>query len=161
QSLLWWIGRVNLPARCLAWFVASRFQSLLWWIGRVNAGAPASPAVWSLMFQSLLWWIGRVNPRPARARGPFCPRFNPCSGESVASLAGLVGGLVACLAVSILVVVDRSRQPDANLMGGCGPLSVSILVVVDRSRQQLTYPLSLIGLRMFQSLLWWIGRVNI
>ncbi len=85
QSLLCWIGRVNLVGRYFVSQTEAVFQSLLCWIGRVNrcrldGGSPASSA-----FQSLLCWIGRVNP----GRRPLA------SGTAV---------------VSILVVLDRSRQ---------------------------------------------------
>ena len=133
------------------------FQSLLWWIGRVNSSGsvehvnPVDVSIlvvvdWSrqrqlsdamepdaIMFQSLLWWIGRVNAsRPPRVR----PR-----------------------AVSILVVVDWSRQrPRPSRRWG--PIGVSILVVVDWSRQRPPEQQYGSEPSMFQSLLWWIGRVN-
>ncbi len=63
--------------------------------------------------------------------------FNPCCGGLVASTAAVRDALDAdAVRVSILVVVDWSRQP------GC-------TVSADRVEAD-----------MFQSLLWWIGRVN-
>ena len=138
QSLLWWIGRVNIgvppirPGR-------DKFQSLLWWIGRVNSirsGSNSSARPPGDRFQSLLWWIGRVNWSAPPTTWPPDSRFNPCCGGLVASTWTGRIARPARPAVSILVVVDWSRQP-ANL---------------SRRRDR--------PCRVFQSLLWWIGRVN-
>ena len=162
QSLLWWIGRVNIvgleaghrgPASfnpCCGGLVASTaevdrsvtssntgFQSLLWWIGRVNvrplrlpgrtesrcfnpccgglvastreSGRTMTSA--SPMFQSLLWWIGRVNQLSAGRRASSATCFNPCCGGSVASTRAARHRSCSRDRVSILVVVDWSRQP--------------------------------------------------
>ena len=91
QSLLWWIGRVNTRShRPVA--VLAMFQSLLWWIGRVNLTRSASAGRTWRMFQSLLWWIGRVN-------------------------IAQVGSFTTCRGVSILVVVDWSRQHPSTVAG--------------------------------------------
>ncbi len=158
QSLLWWIGRVNPKDRLVARLKHSPFQSLLWWIGRVNEEVQGLTAE-QLAFQSLLWWIGRVNRDDLR----HCdPRDR----------------------VSILVVVDWSRQREAAQTRAERRRTVSILVVVDWSRQPPTASrtprqrccfnpccgglvASTSGAAAarrspprFQSLLWWIGRVN-
>src|SRR5579875_2194263 len=161
------------------------FQSLLCWIGRVNGLRRHGASMERRMFQSLLCWIGRVNSAtPCCARWPArC--FNPCCVGSVASTVvprarGLRPG-----PVSILVVLDRSRQPGlrrgAAGRGLCfnpccvgsvastgrpgvdrtGLYTVSILVVLDRSRQRKTISLFSINMPLFQSLLCWIGRVNL
>ena len=112
-------------------------------------------------FQSLLWWIGRVNSDgPADMRRAAISCFNPCCGGLVASTPEPVGQLVGhgrCFnpCCGGLVASTRPRS-----VGRCTVTDVSILVVVDWSRQQLA-PRRIAGrLRMFQSLLWWIGRVN-
>ncbi len=110
QSLLWWIGRVNALALREAGKYFPGFQSLLWWIGRVNSEPSSASWTQRPRFQSLLWWIGRVN-------------------------AGEIELIDAIRKVSILVVVDWSRQPTI-FRGHHGSRAT------------------------FQSLLWWIGRVN-
>ena len=127
------------------------------------------------MFQSLLWWIGRVNGGRMTCMECIAGGFNPCCGGLVASTTHsgsrrspsfnpCCGGLVAstrrlaheCNDVSILVVVDWSRQQRSS-PAELGQ-HVSILVVVDWSRQLgPSWIAATIG---FQSLLWWIGRVN-
>ncbi len=112
------------------------------------------------MFQSLLWWIAVVNVEPRR----------PGSSRD---------------RVSILVVVDCSRQPAPLLAKIVRDEGVSILVVVDCSRQQQAGPwtgrrskagfnpccgglqsstsgsgVDVAACRRFQSLLWWIAVVN-
>src|SRR5437773_1671942 len=87
--------------------------------------------------QSLLCWVGRVNQIPPSPTRCSCNRFNPCCYGSVASTRSLELRAVQCTSVSILVVMDRSRQ----LWPKEGPIdvgsAVSILVVMDRSRQLL------------------------
>src|SRR5947209_2636182 len=63
QSLLGWIGRVNIAPGAEAPH-AFVFQSLLWWIGRVNLKRADGTVRPANLFQSLLWWIGRVNTWP-------------------------------------------------------------------------------------------------
>ncbi len=184
QSLLWWIGRVNPRARrspirtsssfnpCCGGLVAStfsppggrsriiEFQSLLWWIGRVN---------WVTVerfrpdegFQSLLWWIGRVNLGRPTKRDATDKCFNPCCGGLVASTREpgprrvpwtlcfnpCCGGLVASTRKTIAEV----EIDGASFNPCCGGLVAS------------TYEKSRVGRvlsTLFQSLLWWIGRVN-
>ncbi len=114
--------------------------------------------------------------------GPRC--FNPCCVGSVASTRGGSVEAQTAVNVSILVVLDRSRQPQRRRPARRRP-QVSILVVLDRSRQPSHRPRSrrerrpgfnpccvgsvastLPGIpatrtaRVFQSLLCWIGRVN-
>ena len=111
-------------------------------------------------FQSLLWWIGRVNAWHLQ-RGLAPPGFNPCCGGSVASTAIRTSDRrVDAPRVSILVVVDRSRQhwqdgegvPTKRCFNPCcGGLVASTAVQPDRRRVEIA---------RFQSLLWWIGRVN-
>ncbi len=112
QSLLWWIGRVNHDPELRPCNVMLRvFQSLLWWIGRVNSWTRSKPFDDQAMFQSLLWWIGRVNAVTAATGRSTVARFNPCCGGSVASTRpGDAASAAAGIEVSILVVVDRSRQ---------------------------------------------------
>ncbi len=108
QSLLWWIAVVNHRGLPCADRPADRFQSLLWWIAVVNWSS-ARARRWRIRrFQSLLWWIAVVNTvaRPRRLRKP---------------------------SVSILVVVDCSRQPRSKLSTRGLVSRVSILVVVDWS----------------------------
>ncbi len=184
QSLLWWIGRVNVSVTgqiipcgscfnpCCGGLVAStgavafegdpmsNHVSILvvvdWSRQRVDLAAINGTGQ---RFQSLLWWIGRVNvPGPGLGRTGD-PRFNPCCGGLVASTGIPRHQCVDPLGVSILVVVDWSRQ--LGQAGGCplrGP--VSILVVVDWSRQPARLDRDGIAEQLFQSLLWWIGRVN-
>ena len=164
QSLLWWIGRVNLP-RCAAECCTSRcfnpccgglvastistailtldvqaWVSILVVVDRSRQpGAPTMPgcATAICVFQSLLWWIGRVNGSPIRRQAARRPAgFNPCCGGLVASTVRRHLNAPAEADVSILVVVDWSRQPrclQSWLIASC---------------------------HRFQSLLWWIGRVN-
>ncbi len=111
--------------------------------------------------------------------------FNPCCVGSVASTAVPLARGLRPGPVSILVVLDRSRQPGlrrgAAGRGHCfnpccvgsvastgrpgvdrtGLYTVSILVVLDRSRQRKTISLFSINMPLFQSLLCWIGRVNL
>ena len=158
QSLLWWIGRVNTLRFSTLLAIRMLFQSLLWWIGRVNTGmlcrrglegwvsilvvvdwsrqlvAIAAAPMVPLLFQSLLWWIGRVN------------------GQSF--MAHQLRSRV-----SILVVVDWSRQrPGAagQLPGirGFNPCCGGLVASTPDSRS------GRLSLPPFQSLLWWIGRVN-
>ena len=117
--------------------ILAAFQSLLWWIGRVNRIGRGRQSPAPARFQSLLWWIGRVNTitvgicdRAGR------PSFNPCCGGLVASTSRFGRPVPTHVRVSILVVVDWSRQRGYP---GRDPsheaIAVSILVVVDRSRQ--------------------------
>ena len=157
QSLLWWIAVVNYDlvtgkTRLI------RFQSLLWWIAVVNRTVPRAPqsppsfnpccgglqsstmcsacgtgtsscfnpccgglqssttftntsVAPKKVFQSLLWWIAVVNKS-------YCTPGHPSLHR-----------------VSILVVVDCSRQPGSG-PARHRPSPVSILVVVDCSRQR-------------------------
>ena len=156
QSLLWWIGCVNLPSLKVG-AVQSGFQSLLWWIGCVNNHA-RSFADTDHGFQSLLWWIGCVNllgrlgldaqrlvsilvvvdwlrqrPRsPVASPSPFS--FNPCCGGLAASTGRVDRHIARPGDVSILVVVDWLRQRVPRT-GGRLLAGVSILVVVDWLRQ--------------------------
>ena len=93
----------------------SGFQSLLSWIGRVNSCSRRCYDDPDLLFQSLLSWIGRVNKY----------EVPPATDQ---------------LRVSILVVVDWSRQHYTTPATGERLLEVSILVVVDWSRQQRQTP---------------------
>ena len=144
QSLLWWIAVVNWGAVAANWGSAM-FQSLLWWIAVVNeklwssTGRPFSgfnPCCGGLQsstpdhirpygtaqeFQSLLWWIAVVNDLRA-VRQPDCgARF-----QSLLWWIAVVNELDpgddgADAPVSILVVVDCSRQhgrlgPDVRVL---------------------------------------------
>ena len=162
------------------------FQSLLWWIGRVNTRSAVSASRSRASFNPCCGGLvaSTHGRRGQRAVAMGC--FNPCCGGLVASTSSCevddgdevscfnpcCGGLVASTRsppailacgcwFSILVVVDWSRQHrDRRLVPGRE--LVSILVVVDWSRQPLADPVERPGLTaMFQSLLWWIGRVNI
>ena len=109
------------------------FQSLLWWIAVVNQASWRRCRHHEAMFQSLLWWIGSRQP-------------------------GRYDSVTASVEVSILVVVDCSRQPICvGILDRM--LDVSILVVVDCSRQQRRHRSDSHG-SAFQSLLWWIAVVN-
>ncbi len=94
---------------CHAWRTGW-FQSLLWWIAVVNQRDVRLQTGVNILFQSLLWWIAVVN--------------QPCTGEATLSRE-----------VSILVVVDCSRQRPSLDNYRRGQRRVSILVVVDCSRQ--------------------------
>ena len=135
-----------------------RFQSLLWWIGRVNfLAARRTIAYYRVSILVVVDWSRQLGDRELpprrgvpilvvvdRSRQPRWPTkrhatdkcFNPCCGGLVASTESLGTHGFRGRSVSILVVVDWSRQ-----RGRPSPKS--------RSRSQ------------FQSLLWWIGRVNI
>ena len=180
QSLLWWIGRVNMSVDLAMHSVVTAFQSLLWWIGRVNLRASwheyrmyrVSILVvvdWSRQHSSahcghIAWRC--FNPccggLVASTLGPREPGnhvrgFNPCCGGLVASTPNIVRKLDRNAEVSILVVVDWSRQRRRRVIDAIR--KVSILVVVDWSRQPTTSgPHG--SWATFQSLLWWIGRVN-
>ena len=102
------------------------------WSRQPMIGLPT--VAYAHVFQSLLWWIGRVNGATPAAAGRM-------------------------RLVSILVVVDRSRQLRAAIAAP-RERRVSILVVVD-CRVNVSRPASLTAsIDGFQSLLWWIGRVN-
>ena len=158
QSLLWWIES-STPRALPRLGTEDGFQSLLWWIAVVNQRDVRLQIGVNILFQSLLWWIAVVN--------------KPHTGEETLSQE-----------VSILVVVDCSRQrPSSMTTGGpasgfnpcCGglqsstrshggrrspPARVSILVVVDCSRQLGPDRRVSMPPWMFQSLLWWIAVVN-
>ncbi len=158
QSLLCWIGRVNSPESSAGARPVS-FQSLLCWIGRVNAYMHSGGK--GRFDVSILVVLDRSRQHPDHLRGYGVPpeRFNPCCVGSVAStwdrpgagdrppgfnpccvgsVASTRDGRRRCGAtdqVSILVVLDRSRQP-AYCVGLIDlGTHVSILVVLDRSRQ--------------------------
>ena len=157
QSLLWWIAVVNETGEDTGGN-PYMFQSLLWWIA-VSTASEGRRGREGSQFQSLLWWIAVVN-----RKAPSCTlrstSFNPCcgglqsstvrvqpDGDPVVSFNPCCGGLqsstrgrctTAARIVSILVVVDCSRQPaivSMTLDSGAG--DVSILVVVDCSRQRV------------------------
>ena len=134
------------------------FQSLLWWIGsrqREHADGSISRCEVSILvvvdcsrqpaavirpgrhrswFQSLLWWIESSTGSIARLGESAIDSFNPCCGGLQSSTRLELGDRDGRYGVSILVVVDCSRQPD-----------------VDRPA---------CGSALFQSLLWWIAVVN-
>ncbi len=185
QSLLQWIGRVNSASPRLRVRSLDGFQSLLWRIGRVNP----IPGTWNFLHRGpvsilvVVDWTrqrGLVTRRRGGAKKSSHPplrvsasprepwpiirtgksNFNPCCGGLVASTLAHLLGIAADLPVSILVVVDWSRQLSCQRIARGRAHGVSILVVVDWSRQRryraqprrIDVP--------FQSLLWWIGRVN-
>ncbi len=158
QSLLCWIGRVNgFGCReirrddrrfnpCCVGLAAStstttgraawvkRFQSLLCWIGRVNWTFAVVPFD-SAGFQSLLCWIGRVNRgHGVRRRGPRSS-FNPC-----------------CVGLAASTPTGQDRTVMNTCFNPCcvGLAASTSRNIPDRPRGQT-----------FQSLLCWIGRVNI
>ncbi len=131
-------------------------------------------------FQSLLWWIAVVNRMTRSDRRIRC--FNPCCGGLQSSTRSRSASHVPGDAVSILVVVDCSRQLRpcgltatmsrcfnpccGGLQSSTWPIGsirlvvdVSILVVVDCSRQR-RLARSARDHAVFQSLLWWIAVVN-
>ena len=116
QSLLWWIGRVN-PIE-LRMTRSLKAVSILVVVDRSRQRTDIRTAIVRRgMFQSLLWWIGRVNPwarchSPRRIMG-----FNPCCGGLVASTRQGPRDPGSSDHVSILVVVDRSRQQGRRTPG--------------------------------------------
>ncbi len=126
-----------------------------------STSARAQSAAPVRVFQSLLWWIGRVNARATWSGATGRTSFNPCCGGLVASTSSSSDASRPAHAVSILVVVDWSRQPAAAGLRPRAPCRVSILVVVDWSRQLRTDDPESLRSLPFQSLLWWIGRVNV
>ena len=158
------------------------FQSLLWWIGCVNMhvnGLQHGADVVSILV--VVDWLRQPAPRPParRRRG-----FNPCCGGLAASTGLGQPPEPHDHEVSILVVVDWLRQPSAVRGPAvrkdcfnpcCGGLAasttgissvpliaanVSILVVVDWLRQHRDNVKVQAEVTGFQSLLWWIGCVN-
>ena len=115
--------------------VNARFQSLLRWIGLVNTSLASLTTAIQTGFQSLLRWIGLVNPNGATAEAQVIQWF-----QSLLRWIGLVNGRERCVSmhhdtVSILVAVDRPRQPSL----------ASLTTAIQTG---------------FQSLLRWIGLVN-
>ena len=158
QSLLWWIAVVN-PLHLAGASGLALFQSLLWWIAVVNpdrstragsagpmarfnpccGGLQSSTAAALIrelaraMFQSLLWWIAVVNANPIPG-APGRSRFQSLLWWIAVVNRGSAEPSVRSCNVSILVVVDCSRQPRRATPCQATPC-VSILVVVDCSRQ--------------------------
>src|SRR5690349_4186339 len=87
--------------------------------------------------------------------------FNPCCGGSDPSTALPRAGRRHDLRVSILVAVDRTRQPPEVLEPTPEEQEVSILVAVDRTRQRAEQVTVWVLMVWFQSLLRWIGPVNV
>ncbi len=181
QSLLCWIGRVKVTSSntAMTWGV---FQSLLCWIGRVNARDPSpAQAAGTVSILVVLDWPRQLGPTGHTTnRGPG---FNPCCVGLAASTGrpGRRGG--PGRRVSILVVLDWPRQPPRGRRAA-DPGRVSILVVLDWPRQPAArkhtshtsacfnpccvglaastlLDTAIAVLATFQSLLCWIGRVNV
>ncbi len=135
QSLLWWIGRVNARLHARDDRTTHRFQSLLWWIGRVNRSLEGRDEVQGhVSILVVVDWSrqhhGRDRREPGDARG-----FNPCCGGLVASTS------------SSVAPHDRPAQCFNPCCGG--------LVASTANAMRLV-----VNQVLFQSLLWWIGRVN-
>ena len=140
--------------------VAEKFQSLLSWIGLLNReGLPCASRISGVSilvvldrapqlrravthptqargFQSLLSWIGLLNFRLRQGRRRHVRGFNPCCPGSGSSTYVCLAAFDGVYQVSILVVLDRAPQ------------------LVVRTKQTHLAPL-------FQSLLSWIGLLNI
>ena len=98
-------------------------------------GQPTQSTMLSPVFQSLLRWIGLVNDLASLRHGGYSVCFNPCCGGSASSTRPVLALQPLMLVFSILVAVDRPRQPHI-VSGGPEPARVSILVAVDRPRQR-------------------------
>ena len=134
QSLLSWIGLLNCP-ECDTYFPQFKFQSLLSWIGLLNKlSILARPPAW--MFQSLLSWIGLLNYPLFHSLYSVTKGFNPCCPGSASST----------------VCDQRLRHSHHH---------VSILVVLDRPPQLSTLSTWKASMSLFQSLLSWIGLLNL
>ena len=89
------------------------------------------------LFQSLLWWIAVVNPVPDLA-SPDYAGFNPCCGGLQSSTQPADRRIVHVHDVSILVVVDCSRQrstarSSASTEPGFNPCCGGLQSSTDRS----------------------------
>ena len=158
QSLLWWIGCVNITDH-RQHPILSEFQSLLWWIGSRQPERPASPTrPWS-EFQSLLWWIGLRQPTSSPTPATACQRVSilvvvdwlastcrpateSCSPRWFQSLLWWIGSRQLCDRVEH-ACADRSCFNPC-----CGGLArVNSASMTSRTARRAE----------FQSLLWWIG----
>ncbi len=142
------------------------FQSLLWWIAVVNAPLPRTFHIDEHSFNPCCGGLqSSTSSASALAVARTRAGFNPCCGGLQSSTAARVARHRLQDEVSILVVVDCSRQRRRRAGNTTDP-GVSILVVVDCSRQREPLdPCTCPGRnapcqRRFQSLLWWIAVVN-